>query len=211
MIALAGRGWLVNAVDWARRKAYVEPADTAGDARWSSVREPQSFALTDAQRRVLLGCELTGVELSQRAQAQLPRVQEEYGERVDEGCTMVLTRDRRTRWWTWAGGRANAILVAALEAIDATLINDDYVYDNRQIGLRTAVTAAELRQAIHRVQAAVSGDLRNIAPFVTERALEALKFAELLPPDLARRTLEARLADKTGALIVLRRPVAAAV
>jgi ATP-dependent helicase Lhr and Lhr-like helicase len=98
-------------------------------------------------------------------------VQEEYGERVDGGCTMVLTRDRRTRWWTWAGGRANAILVAALEAI---------------------------------------GDLRNSAPFVTERALEALKFADLLPPDLARRTLEARLADPTGALSVLRRPVASA-
>jgi ATP-dependent helicase Lhr and Lhr-like helicase len=70
VIALAGRGWLVNAVDWARRKAYVEPADTPGEARWSSVREPQSFALTDAQRRVLLGRGLPGVELSQRAQAQ---------------------------------------------------------------------------------------------------------------------------------------------
>jgi hypothetical protein len=50
----------------------------------------------------------------------------------------------------------------------------------------------------------------GVRPFVTDRALRQLKFADLLAPDLARATLEARLADPGSALAVLRMPVATA-
>jgi hypothetical protein len=65
---------------------------------------------------------------------------------------------------------------------NGTLVDDDYVYDNRQIGLRTSVTAAELRRAVHAVHAQLA-NLDGVRPFVTERALQQLKFAELLPPE----------------------------
>ena len=120
----------------------------------------------------------------------------------------MRTEDRRTRWWTWAGGRANALLTAALEAVDPSLVDDDYIYDNRQIGLRSGVSAAELRQAAHGVTALVGKDLTGVRPFVTEKALRQLKFADLLPPDLARTTLEARLADPDAAREVLTMPIA---
>jgi ATP-dependent helicase Lhr and Lhr-like helicase len=209
VISLAGRGWSVSAVDWSRRRAYVEPAETRGDARWISVAQPQSYAFVDAQRRVLLGHEPTATRLSRRAQEQLPKVRAEYADRVDHDHTLLRAEGARTRWWTWAGGRGNAILTAALETVDRTLVDDDYVYDNRQIGLRTSVTAAELRRAVHAVQAQLA-NLDGVRPFVTERALQQLKFAELLPPDLARRTMEERLSDPAAAAVVLDRPIATA-
>jgi hypothetical protein len=106
-------------------------------------------------------------------------------------------------------GRANAILTAALETVDPTLVDDDYVYNNRQIGLRTSVTESQLRRAVHAVDAQLA-DLGGIRPFVTERALQQLKFAELLPPELARRTLEERLSEPAAAAAILGRPIATA-
>jgi ATP-dependent Lhr-like helicase len=46
-------------------------------------------------------------------------------------------------------------------------------------------------------------------PEVDEDALRQLKFAELLPPDLARQTLAARIADTTAAARVIEQPVVA--
>jgi ATP-dependent Lhr-like helicase len=207
VIALAGRGWLVSAVDWPRRKAYVEPTEARGDARWISVAQPQTFALVDAQRRILLGAEPSGTRLGRRAQEQLLRVRSEWADRVDNNHILIRTDGARTRWWTWAGARANAILTAALETVDPTLVDDDYVYDNRQIGLRTSVTESELRRAVHAMHSQLA-DLGGIRPFVTERALQQLKFAELLPPELARQTLEERLSEPAAAAVILGRPIA---
>ena len=40
VISLAGRGWSVSAVDWSRRRAYVEPAETKGKPAGSVWRNP---------------------------------------------------------------------------------------------------------------------------------------------------------------------------
>jgi ATP-dependent Lhr-like helicase len=156
---------------------------------------------------VLTGAQPAGTRLSQRAQEQLPKVRVEYADRVDGDHTLVRAEGARTRWWTWAGGRANAILTAALETVDRTLVDDDYVYDNRQIGLHTSVTASELRRAVHAVRARLT-NLDGVRPFVTERALQQLKFAELLPSELALRTMEERLSDPAAAAVVLNQPIA---
>ena len=103
------------------------------------------------------------------------------------------------------------MLTAALRTVDPTLVDGDYVYDNRQVGLRSGVSAAALRRAVHQVQGLLAEGLDSVRPFVTERALQQLKFVDLLPPDLARRTLEERLVDPEGVHHVLARPVAAAV
>jgi ATP-dependent Lhr-like helicase len=44
-------------------------------------------------------------------------------------------------------------------------------------------------------------------PLVTDRALQQLKFSDLLPPELAWATLERRLSDPEGALTILAQPV----
>ncbi len=207
VLALAGQGWLVTTVDWSRRRAYVEPSDIRGAARWVSLSPPVAFALVQAERRVVLGLEPSALTVSARAAERLPVARAEHLERVDEVCTVVSTVEGRTRWWTWAGGRANAVLTAALESVDSSLIDDEHIYDNRQIGLRTHVGAAELRRAVHAVGDQLRSDLTSVTPFVTERALKQLKFSDLLPPELARATLERRLSDPAGARAILAQPI----
>lgn len=209
VIGLAGQGWLVGSIDWSRRRVYVEPSDISGAARWVSVGQPAAWELVQAERRVHLGVEPSGVQLTRRAQDQLPIARAEFAHRVDTECTVVTTEDGRTRWWTWAGGRANALLIATLESIDPMLIDDDYLYDNRQIGLRGRVAAADLRRAVHTVLDGT--DERPVTPFVTERALKQLKFSDLLPPELARDTLQRRMSDADGAARTLAQPIATSV
>ena len=103
--------------------------------------------------------------------------------------------------------RANAILIAALESLDPSLIDDDYIYDNRQIGLRGGVTAAEIRRAVHEVAEIVGGDLSAGETVRNGEGSATAEVADLLPPDLARPTLEARLADPESALTVLSQPI----
>jgi hypothetical protein len=123
VISLAGRGWSVSAVDWSRRRAYVEPAETRGEARWISVAQPQSYVLVDAQRRVLIGAEPAGTRLSQRAQEQLPKVRAECADRVDHDHTLVRAEGARTRWWTWAGGVGDFVLIYVGQAAAAGQMN----------------------------------------------------------------------------------------
>lgn len=34
LLSLGGRGWKVTHMDWTRRRAYVEPAESPGRSRW---------------------------------------------------------------------------------------------------------------------------------------------------------------------------------
>lgn len=70
--------------------------------------------------------------------------------------------------------------------------------------------AADLRRAVQAVAGELRFDLTSVTPFVTERVLKQLKFSNLLPPELARATLERRLYDPEGALTILAQPIATA-
>ncbi|HUO37560.1 MAG TPA: hypothetical protein VMU34_06870 [Mycobacterium sp.] len=67
--------------------------------------------------------------------------------------------------------------------------------ENHRLRLRTDVDRGELRRALD--QAMARAELRQ--PVVAEEAVRELKFAEILPPDLAVRTLAARLGDEPAA------------
>lgn len=208
LISLAGRPWAVTFIDWKRRRAYVEPAEQAGVSRWSSAPQPLSFALTDAMRRVLLGADPPGVELSRRAVAQLATVRAQNSVLVDDSATILAEADNgHLRWWTWAGARANALLGAALTEIDATLVDQSDRFDNRYVRLRGDATAGWVSAALRSARSQLGAPLLGVAPSVTEEAVKQLKFAELLPPELAAATLAARGVDHDGAAVVGGRPV----
>lgn len=119
LLLLAGRSWRVNHIDWNRRRCFVEPVDTTGGrARWlvapSAGAGALSFPLMHAVRDVLLGAD-PPVKTTSRAAERLARLREEYLDRVHLGGT-VIRRERTgdVHWWTWAGRRANATLIATL-------------------------------------------------------------------------------------------------
>lgn len=206
VIALAGRPWQVTHIDWKRRRAYVEPSDGLGRSKWSGDPRPYSFELSDAIRRVLLGADPAGVELSGRAVERLARLRETFDSRVSDDSTVIADEHVRLRWWTFAGAGANAVLTTALGQTAPELL-DEWTCSNLNVSLRSDATAGSVRAAMRDARNRFGDDLAGVVPEVSKQALKKLKFSELLPPHLALQTLAARGADWQGAGAVARQRV----
>jgi ATP-dependent Lhr-like helicase len=192
VLSLAGRPWRVTHIDWIRRRCFVEATDLRGRSLWQGITPPHSIELCRSERTILLGAEPRAA-ISQRATAALDKMRTEDGHRAAvDGTVVVESKDAKV-WWTWAGERANATLGAAMpDVIDV----DDL--DNHYVRLRDDVSPQRLQSARKR-----AGDADLPPPAVTDEALQQLKFSEMLPPVLARRTLASRLSDADGATRVL--------
>lgn len=200
LITLGGRPWEVTYVDWKRRRAYVEPSSQGGVVKWASMPQPYSFALSDAIRRVLLGADAQGVRTTKRAENMTSELRYEYSNRVDHARTVVGSGGgSRVRWWTWAGARGNAVLAAALSAVRPELFETTTAYDNCQIALRGDATAGAVASAVNAAKAEFGADFRGVVPSVDERAVRQLKFFEMLPSELAMRTVAERMTDYEAA------------
>jgi ATP-dependent Lhr-like helicase len=77
-------------------------------------------------------------------------------------------------------------------------------WDNFALRIQGEPAVEELEAAVHLLHAAAP---EGIVAAVDERALEGLKFAECLPPDLAVAVVRARLADLSGIANILDNPV----
>ncbi|GGP06778.1 DEAD/DEAH box helicase [Nonomuraea glycinis] len=196
LLLLGGRSWRVTFIDWTRRRAFVEPADSGGVAKWTGgVVTGLSYDLARAMREVLLGAD-PPVTLTRRARAALAEWREEEAPGlVHPGGTLVTKVGEDVRWWTWAGYRANATLAATLPSVTDPVQRATDLF----VRLRTDITAAAWREA--RTGAAL------VLPDVDRRAVHGLKFAAALPERLAVATVAARLADFDGAQAVLAEPV----
>ncbi|GAA5056249.1 ATP-dependent Lhr-like helicase [Thermocatellispora tengchongensis] len=200
VLLLGGRSWRVTFIDWARRRAFVEPADDGGVAKWTSGGiAGLSYALTRAMREVLLGAD-PPVALTRRARRCLAEWREqEAPATVHPGATLITRTGDDVRWWTWAGYRANATLAATLPSIaDPVQRPTDFA-----VRLREDLTPAAWQEARNR---AGDGEIL-VLPDVDRRAVKGLKFSAVLPERLAVATVAARLADFDGARAALTEPV----
>jgi ATP-dependent Lhr-like helicase len=194
LLLLAGRTWKVDWTDWKRRRCFVQPVEGGGGkARWATVLTGgTSFALARAMRDVVLGTD-PPVRLTRRAINAITRIREDNSDLVAADGTVIVRHDGDLLWWTWAGYRANATLMATL----GPLADPTQRVDDLHIRLRNDLTGTGWR--------------RNLAsklcrPEIDERALNGLKFSALLPRDLAIETLAARLTDFPSAESVLSEP-----
>ncbi|MER6590680.1 hypothetical protein ABT214_02160 [Micromonospora purpureochromogenes] len=148
-------------------------------------------------RDVLVGTD-PKVALTARATTRLTALRDDAAATVHPGGSVVVRdREGEVRWWTWAGFRANATLIATL----SDLADPTQRYDDASIRLRS-----DLDRQMWRV-ATADADQRICLPDVTEKALAGLKFSAALPPRLAAATLAVRLADVEAAAAVLKEPV----
>ncbi|MEV4770583.1 DEAD/DEAH box helicase [Micromonospora humida] len=199
LLLLAGRSWRVNHIDWKRRRCFVEPADGGGRALWMTSASPQglSYRMVRAMRDVLIGAD-PKVALTARATGRLATLRRDATAAVHPaGSVIVRDREGEVRWWTWAGFRANATLVATL----SELADPTQRFDDTSIRLR-----ADLDREMWRA-ATVDAEQRICLPAVDEKALVGLKFSAALPIRLATATLAARIAEVDAAAAVLREPV----
>jgi ATP-dependent Lhr-like helicase len=199
-LLLGGRSWQVTFIDWARKRAFVEPADGGGVAKWTSGSlAGLSHALTRAMREVLLGAG-PPVSVTRRAAVCLAAWREEEApDIVHTGATLVARQGNDVRWWTWAGYRANATLAATLPSIADPVQRPTDCY----VRLREDLTPAMWRAS----HDAADGGAALVLPDVDRRAVHGLKFSAALPERLAVASVAARLADFDGARAALKETV----
>ena len=116
IIVLAARSWEVTYIDWKRQRCYVEPADNAredavdGRRRTAQLRAGPSGAGRAARRRSRSHDLEAGDRSSWRRSGRITT------SRSRRGAWSFSGRDD-VWWWTWAGARANATLIAGLPGI----------------------------------------------------------------------------------------------
>ncbi|MEV6953318.1 DEAD/DEAH box helicase [Streptomyces sp. NPDC051183] len=199
-LLLGGRSWQVTFIDWGRKRAFVEPADGGGVAKWTGGGlAGLSYALTRSMRDVLLGAN-PPVPLTRRAEACLTEWREEDAPQItDAGCSVITRDGTDVRWWTWAGYRANATLAATLPSISDPMQRPTDCY----VRLREDLTPGMWREA----RTDTDGGNALVLPDVDHRAVHGLKFSAALPQRLALATVAARLADFDGARAALQETV----
>ncbi len=111
---LAGRAWQVSRIDWKRGVCQVKPAEAGTYPRWMGRPVLLSRVLCQAMREVLLD-DREDPWWSKRVRVVMAEQREAYAFLADEPTPLVSEPDR-VRWWTFAGGRANGLLAAMLEA-----------------------------------------------------------------------------------------------
>jgi ATP-dependent Lhr-like helicase len=196
-ILLGGRAWGVREIDWNRRVVWVEPVDEPGRSRWVGSGAALSTKVCHAIRSVLVGPELLDAHLTQRGKAKLTELRAEHPWAADGRTSLVRDGARtRSRWWTFAGARANKAVAAQLdEAGFPTMAVDDLA-----IGLKTIVSHEEFAAAIAAVDA-------NAGPQVDRRRLDTVKFGSCIPEGALAGMLAQRDSDTVGVAKLISEPL----
>lgn len=183
VLTLGGHSWQTKYIDWARRKAYVEPTELRGKSQWLSSVQPLHFDLCQAITRVLVSDD-SSVRLSRRALDLMEELREEY-DWVEPSKTFLITYDDGcVVWWTFAGKLVNAAIAATLSGEAEKVVSD-----NLSVGFSGVIDLVALKRAISSTVLAVPSSV--IVP-LDEQFVEELKFGECLPQSIRERELAVR-------------------
>jgi ATP-dependent helicase Lhr and Lhr-like helicase len=197
-ILLGGTSWGVRNIDWEQRVAWVEPSDEPGRSRWSGAGGTLSLEVCQAIRGVLAGDKNPGW-CSRRAVRQVVKLREEYWFTRDGITSAEQLPDRtRTRWWTWAGGRANSELAWRLASEGSQIVSAD----DLSVTLAGLAEGSELRK-----KAAAA---RKPGPQIEPHRLRAIKFNASVPVDALETMCRIRDGDAEAIRQVLDEPAESA-
>lgn len=198
VILLAGRSWAVRHVDWKRGIAQVEPAPDRGKARWFGEGRGLSYEICQHIRYALAGRDPKKVVLSERARQRLESLRAEHWWAGGADTVVVREASGRIRWWTYAGLDANLWLSSALGNLRDTRVPRD----DLSIRLRSDVTVDDVEDALSGLDASTL----SLADEIARGPVDQLKFADLLPDDVARAIIERRLRDDRAVAATARAP-----
>jgi ATP-dependent Lhr-like helicase len=190
ILVLAGRSWKTKHLDWKRRIAYVEPTDEKGRSRWLGEGQMLSHSVCQSVRR-LLASEEDDPSWSSRARQQFNELRADHPWVIASETSVVRQPNGQVRWWTFAGGVANALLATTLKP------QCDVKSDNLSLQFPSGSTfevIVELLNSLHP---------ETVWPIPHPDALENLKFSECLPPEIAAEVFVARFDDHTAVVQAL--------
>ena len=198
---LAGEPWEVVYINWKRGTCLVKPAKGGAYPRWMGTPVLLSRPLCEAMREVLVSTD-EDPWWSKRTRVQIAEMRERY--EFLQGVDRPLIADgNKLRWWTFAGGKANALLAASLELE----LGEKVRANNQSVTFsgRAAQSDAAVLQAIREL--AIPGALtwEHAQLFAPDAARGRVsKFQPCLPEELERDLLARSLLDLDGALAALR-------
>jgi ATP-dependent Lhr-like helicase len=199
VLLLGGRAWRVNHLDWQRRVAYVEPADSVGRSRWQGQGQGSHYDLCQSIKLVLATEEMSE-RWSQRARNRIHVLREEQAW-VESANTMVVRdSDGLLRWWTFAGQRANHVLAQVLSGLTSSKVK----VGNLALEFESRLTLDDIEGEMTILRLS---ELDAVRLVVDESVVDGLKFSACLPTEMALEMMGERLADVSGAKQVLNQPV----
>jgi ATP-dependent Lhr-like helicase len=198
VILLGGAAWAVGDIDWKRQVVWVEPTDEPGRSRWAGSGGALSIDVCHAMRAVA-AAEDVPASASVRAGAALADIRESFWF-LAEGRTAIERDEERSRarWWTFAGGRANAELRGRLEAAGIKTSSHD------DLGISLLG-----QQSTTDVATAARSELPTA--WIDWRRVEAVKFHQAVPIEELEAMLSARDHDSDGLARCVAEPIDRAV
>jgi ATP-dependent Lhr-like helicase len=196
---LAGSAWEATTVDWKGGTISAKPTTTGGYPRWNGQPVMLSRPLCQAIREVLTS-EGEDASWSKRARVEIGRAREEHAFLAD-GATPIEDSTGELRWWTHAGGRANALLAALLreqlgEGVRANNVAVTF-------GKGTGQSYAAVKEALAQLRASdlTWSQARALAPVGGKRRMS--KFQPCLPEEQELELVARTVFDVEGASAAL--------
>ncbi len=181
-LTLGGKSWITKYVDWARKKAFVEPTDIKGRSQWLSMGQPLQFAMCQSIQRVLASDDAYSW-LSNRAAELLESLKQEF-DWVEDGKTLITYTEDNVTWWTF-GGRLFNSTASHLFASES----DQVKSDNLAVEFIGVIDRDNL---IKRIRGFLQESFDQLPAILDERFVEELKFSECLSEELAAKELSCR-------------------
>ena len=199
ILSLAARSWLVRSIDWPRGIVYVEPTTDPGKSRWRSNGPGLSYPLCQRMRK-LLAEEGDRDGWSSRAREAMQTARFEFPWVSMDATTMINERRHDLKWWTFAGRAANAGLAAAI----GRRIPGAATFDNLSVTIENGMEIEEFDDALASLSRLADDDFLSD---IDAEAVNALKFSDCLPRDMATRMLQRRSSDLPAIRAVLAEPM----
>ncbi len=196
---LGGRAWVVHHVDHSDRTIKVDRAPRGKQPTWGGYL-PQflGFDVCQAALDVLAG-DQDYPYLHDTARDVLRQRRDAFDGLLAPRTGGIEVDEDELRWWTFAGGRINATLRYALEAVggDWKVIPDNYLLKVRGDGLEER----DLRAAIDRLREPEFWENEDLWVEVAESlpSYRLSKFQPLMPPWVQREMVASFLLDVAGA------------
>lgn len=204
---LAGRPWRIVNVSWKAGTCVVEPAEHGVYPRWYGRPALLSRALCRAIRDVLVHDDARPW-WSNRARIIIDQLRESHAFLRDEAAPLTEERGGAIKWWTFAGGRGNRLLAAALQA----RLGERVTAGNEALRFSgsAAKSNAAIRQAIRALAEGPMLNWRDAAGWTDVSAnARVSKFQACLPPLVEQELVARELMSIEEASLSLRASVSA--
>lgn len=198
---LAGRAWRIVNVNWKGGTCEVEPAEQGAFPRWFGSPRLLSRALCQAMREVLVGA-FARPWWSKRASAVLNQLREAHLFLHDEPAPLTEVADGSIRWWTYAGGRGNRLLAAALQDRlgEKVTAGNDVIRVSGDAGRSLVAVRAAIRELADGPELTWADAARWTDAGANARVS---KFQPCLPPIIERELVARELMSPTDAAFTL--------